>query len=132
MSNHFEALIDLQKNAHAPYSNYQVAALIVLESGEIIKGVNVENASYGGTICAERSAIVSAVSQHGPDVKINEMHLLAGDNDNFAMPCGFCRQVISEFVPNDFVITVYTGDGRSKAITMGELLPHSFSKADLD
>lgn len=131
MSDYFTQLKKLQENAHAPYSNYQVAAILVLENGEQVQGVNVENASYGGTICAERSAIVSAVSQYGKQ-PFKEMHLLAGDNDNFAMPCGFCRQVISEFVPDSFSLFVYTADGQCKQVSMGELLPYSFSKDDLN
>jgi len=132
MNDMFNKLKTLQTHAHCPYSKYQVAAILVLEDGTEISGVNVENASYGGTICAERSAIVSACSQHGADAQFKEMHLLAGENDNFAMPCGLCRQFMSEFFDDSVTIYVYTGDGRHKSITMSELLPHSFSKADLE
>lgn len=131
MTNYLEQLKTLQGHAHAPYSKYRVAALLELDDGELIPGVNVENASYGGTICAERTAIVSAVSRYGDQKGFRALHLLAGDNTDFAMPCGFCRQVISEFVDADFPIHVYTADGRMKTLSMAELLPHSFSSADL-
>ena len=131
MINRLEQLLKLQKNAHCPYSKFQVAAILVCENGEEFNGVNVENASYGGTICAERSAFVSAVSQGQADNKFTEIHLIAGEAKDFVMPCGMCRQFMSEFVSEDFKVLVYHADGGIKTVTMAELLPFSFSSSDL-
>lgn len=131
MASYFEQLKALQAKAHAPYSHFQVAAILVMADGREIPGVNVENASYGGTICAERSAFVSAISQTGNTKEFTAIHLLAGPGDKFAMPCGMCRQVMSEFVAADFPITVYNNKGESKVVTMSELLPYAFTQADL-
>ncbi len=131
MQNRLQQLRDLQKSAYCPYSNFQVAAILVCENGEEFKGVNVENASYGGTICAERSAFVSAISQGQSDNKFTEIHLIAADAKDFVMPCGLCRQFMSEFVSADFKVYVYHADGGIKTVTMEELLPYSFSASDL-
>jgi len=131
MTSYFEKLKALQKNAYAPYSKFRVASILVAENGDEYPGVNVENASYGGTICAERSSFVNSVSQLGENGTYKELHLLAGDGENFAMPCGLCRQFMNELVPKDFNIRVYNSVGASKNLTMEELLPYAFSKEEL-
>ncbi|UTA47580.1 cytidine deaminase [Simiduia sp. 21SJ11W-1] len=131
MASYFEKLQALQAHAHAPYSHFQVAAILVLKDGTEVRGVNVENASFGGTICAERSAFVSAVSQTGKVDQFAAIHLLAGKGEQFVMPCGMCRQVMSEFVGSDFPVYLYNTQGASRTVTMGELLPFAFSQADL-
>ncbi|MFT5210981.1 MAG: cytidine deaminase [Flavobacterium sp.] len=131
MATYFEKLKKLQNNAYAPYSKFRVASILTMDDGREFPGVNVENASFGGTICAERSSFVSAISSIGSKAKFKSMYLLAGDGDKFAMPCGFCRQVINEFVEDDFVIVVYNNRGESQACTISALLPNSFSKEDL-
>ena len=131
MTTYFEKLQELQDNAYAPYSKFRVASILLMDDGREFPGVNVENASFGGTICAERSSFVSAISSIGSNAKFQTMHLLAGDSDKFAMPCGFCRQVINEFVEGDFVIVVYNNRGEKQECTIGSLLPNSFSKDDL-
>ncbi len=83
-------------NAYAPYSKFRVGAALLLESGETISGCNVENASFGLTSCAERNAIFSAVSQHGPGIKVRAV-AVANLNNAASMPCGACRQVLAEF-----------------------------------
>ena len=117
--------------AYAPYSGFHVGAVLRGGNGKYYSGVNVENASYGGTICAERSSFVSSVSQLGENRTYKELHLLAGDGENFAMPCGLCRQFMNELVPKDFNIRVYNSVGASKNLTMEELLPYAFSKEEL-
>src|ERR1700691_1363474 len=87
------------KNAHAPYSKFRVGAAILLSNGKIFSGCNVENASYGMTNCAERTAIFSAVSQLGPDIKIRAVAVV-NDQGVPSSPCGACRQVIYEFGPD--------------------------------
>src|SRR5271169_5702608 len=89
----------VMKNAHAPYSKFRVGAAILLSNGEIFSGCNVENASYGMTNCAERTAIFSAVAQRGPKIKIRAVSVV-NDQGVPCAPCGACRQVIYEFGPD--------------------------------
>jgi len=131
VTTYFDKLKKLQNNAYAPYSKFKVSCILITEDGQEFSGVNVENASFGGTICAERSSIVAAISNLGAGTKFTTMHLVAGDSDKFAMPCGFCRQVINEFVDDDFLIVVYNNKGEKQACTIKSLLPNSFSKEDL-
>lgn len=129
MTSYFEKLKVLQEKAYAPYSNFRVASILVMSDGEEFPGVNVENASFGGTICAERSSFVGAISCRGDGGGFKEIHLLAGKK--FAMPCGFCRQVMNEFVDEEFKIIVYDHSGETQGCTMASLLPNSFSREDL-
>ena len=91
------------ENAYAPYSGFRVGAALLLDDGTTVTGCNVENMSYGLTICAERSALVRAVSEKGPHVRVKA---IAVTNLNHAAspPCGACRQVLSEFVTPDATI----------------------------
>jgi cytidine deaminase len=111
------------KNAHAPYSNFKVGAALVTTKGEIFSGCNVENASYGMTNCAERTAIFSAVASLGSKMEIDAIAIV-NDHDVPCSPCGACRQVIYEFGPN---ATVYFqgAKGRKKMAITG-LLPEGF------
>ena len=125
-----EAARSAMKNAHAPYSNFQVGAALLAENGEIFTGCNVENASYGLTICAERNAIFSAVSDGVKD--FSEMVIIA-KSDSLPYPCGACRQVLSEFCKPDFKIYVVADKQQelTEELTLGELLPKSFTMAAL-
>ena len=121
-------LLDLarkaQQNAYAPYSRFQVGAAVLLENGEIFTGCNVENASYGLTNCAERSAIFAAVSKlGGANVKIRAIAVV-NDHDAPCSPCGACRQVIAEFGPE--AILWYQGRDGIQESTIAQLLPDSF------
>ena len=114
-----------QQSAHAPYSNFKVGAAVLLENGEIFTGCNVENASYGLTNCAERSAIFAAVSRlGGPNVKIAAVAVV-NDHNVPCSPCGACRQVIAEFGPK--AVIWYQGRDGIKEATLEGLLPDSFS-----
>ena len=115
---------DAAQHAYAPYSGFRVGAALLLESGEIITAANVENASYGLSICAERAAVVRAVAQHGPRLRI---HAVAVTNLNNApsSPCGACRQVLSEFMPSNGLI-LFPFDGSPQTHTLAELFPFSF------
>ena len=114
-----------EKNAHAPYSNFHVGAAILLESGDIFTGCNVENASYGLTNCAERSAIFTAVSKLGSkQVRIKAI-AVTNDHNVPCSPCGACRQVIAEFGPK--AVIWYQGRDGIKESTLENLLPDSFS-----
>lgn len=115
---------DAAEYAYAPYSGFRVGAALLLEGGEIVTGANVENASYGLSICAERSAVVRAVAHHGPKLRI---HAVAVTNLNNApgSPCGACRQVLSEFMPPNGLI-LFPFDGRPHTHTLAELFPLGF------
>jgi len=111
------------QNAYARYSKFRVGAAVLTGSGEIVAGCNVENASYGLTMCAERAAIFAAVAQFGPDMRIRSILVVNGD-DAPCSPCGACRQVIYEFGPEATVIFKDSSGWTRQAIT--DLLPYGF------
>ena len=113
----------VMKNAHAPYSNFHVGAAICSRTARSSPGCNVENASYGMTNCAERTAIFSAVAELGPKI---EIHAVAVTNDQgvACSPCGACRQVIYEFGPDATIF--FQGASGPKQAHITELLPEGF------
>lgn len=111
------------KHAHAPYSNFRVGAAILLSNGKIFSGCNVENASYGMTNCAERTAIFSAVAQLGPTIKIRAVSVV-NEQGVPCSPCGACRQVIYEFGPEATIF--FQGADGPKEAHITELLPDGF------
>ena len=111
------------KNAYAPYSHFKVGAALLTSSGEIITGCNVENASYGVTNCAERTAVFSAVAQIGPQMEISAIAIV-NDHDAPCSPCGACRQVIYEFGPKATVYFLSAKGWTELPITA--LLPEGF------
>jgi len=111
------------KNAHAPYSRFRVGATILLSNGKLFSGCNVENASYGMTTCAERTAIFSAVAQLGPKIEIRAVAVV-NDHGVPCAPCGACRQVIYEFGPDAVIFFQGAHGPRQAHIT--ELLPEGF------
>jgi cytidine deaminase len=111
------------KNAYAPYSKFRVGAAILTASGEIFVGCNVENASYGMTNCAERTAIFAAVAQLGPKIKIRAV-AVTNDHGVPCSPCGACRQVIYEFGPDATVF--FRGKNGPKQAHITDLLPEGF------
>jgi cytidine deaminase len=113
----------VMKNAHAPYSKFRVGAAILLSNGRIFSGCNVENASYGMTNCAERTAIFSAVAQLGPKIEIRAVSVV-NDQGVPCSPCGACRQVIYEFGPDATVF--FQGAKGPKQAHITELLPEGF------
>jgi homotetrameric cytidine deaminase len=113
--------------AYAPYSKFRVGAALKLAGGEIVTGANVENASYGLTICAERSAVCTMVAQYGPAARIESV-CVTNLNDAASSPCGACRQVLAEFMDPDAWIIFPTEDGR-EVKRMRELLPFGFQFA---
>ena len=126
-----EKLIDIaiknKDKSYSPYSNFRVSAVLMTKSGKIYKGVNIENASYSPTICAERSAIAAAVSDGEKNIKYI---VITGDSP-YTYPCGLCRQVIREFADSDTQIIIANSADDYKIHTIEELLPFSFSKEDL-
>lgn len=119
------------KHAYVPYSHFQVAAVLRTKSGQIFKGVNVENASFGLTNCAERSCIFNYISAGSLADPISEFLIIGGTDDPIS-PCGACRQVLSEFLPSDATITLTNLTGAVKHMTMVELLPYYFKQEDLN
>jgi cytidine deaminase len=113
----------VMKNAHAPYSRFRVGAAILLSNGKIFSGCNVENASYGMTNCAERTAIFSAVAQLGPKIEIRAV-MVVNDQGVPCSPCGACRQVIYEFGPEATIF--FQGATGAKQAHITELLPEGF------
>lgn len=110
--------------AYAPYSGFRVGAALELTNGEIVTGANVENVSYGLTICAERSALVSAVSRFGPGVRIRAV-AVTNLNNAASPPCGACRQVLAEFAGPEAPVVFPAADG-IRTLPFAELLPLAF------
>ncbi len=111
------------KNAYAPYSKFKVGAALLTTSGRVFLGCNIENASYGMTNCAERTAIFSAVAQLGPKTKIRAIAVVNNQNAPCS-PCGACRQVIFQFGPE--AVVFFLGASKWKEMRIAELLPEGF------
>jgi len=120
-------LIDIavaaSKNAYVPYSHFAVGAALECADGTVFTGCNVENAALGSTICAERTAIVKAVSEGHRDFK---RIAIAGKSEMPCVPCGVCRQVLREFAAPELEILCVGGTGKTARYTLSELLPESF------
>ncbi len=123
---------EAMKNSYAPYSNYNVGAALLCKNGNVYKGCNVENASYSVTNCAERTAIFSAITNGEKDFEA--ICIVGGKNgeiNDYAMPCGVCRQALAEFCDADFKVFIGKSEDDVKEFTLGELLPYSFDKSNL-
>jgi cytidine deaminase len=118
-----EAATRVMKNAHAPYSKFRVGSAILLSNGKIFSGCNVENASYGMTNCAERTAIFTAVAQLGSKIEIRAV-AVTNDQGVACSPCGACRQVIYEFGPDAMIF--FQGANGPKQAHITQLLPEGF------
>jgi len=117
-------------NSYAPYSNVHVAAALLTESGRVFHGVNVENASYGLTICAERVAAASAVTAGERRFKAIA---IVSDTPEPLPPCGACRQVLAEFANEDMLIVSHSIKSRKTAVwRLGELLPYAFTQKHIE
>jgi cytidine deaminase len=117
--------IAVAHHAYAPYSHFRVGAAVLLSNGTIVTGCNVENASYRLTVCAEQAAIATAVSLHGPKIRIRAI-AVANLNDTASQPCGACRQTIHEFsTPDTIVFFPAKGNAIAQA-TIADLLPAAF------
>ncbi|WP_058486953.1 cytidine deaminase [Defluviitalea phaphyphila] len=113
--------------AYVPYSKFQVGAAVLTDSGKIFTGCNIENASYGATNCAERTAIFKAISEGERNFKAIAIVSSSGD---FTYPCGICRQVIVEFM-KDGEIILANEKGEYKVYTVQEILPFAFTEKDI-
>ena len=117
-----EAAIAVRENAYAPFSSFKVGSAIEMEDGEVIDGCNVESASYGLTVCAERVAIWKAISEGKRKIK----HIaVVADTEELTPPCGVCRQIIWEF-GGDIPVTMANLKGKTETLQMKDLLPRAF------
>ena len=120
--------IEAREKAYAPYSNYKVGASVLTKNNKMYNGCNVENASYGATNCAERTAIFKAVSDGYTYIKAIAV---VGDMKNYTYPCGICRQVIQEFGDENTIIIIVKNEKDYILKSLSDILPESFSKNDL-
>ena len=124
--------IEARKNSYSPYSGFKVGAALLGKSGKIYTGCNVENAGYSSTNCAERTAVFKAVSEG--EQEFTAIAIVGGKGEeiaDFCAPCGVCRQVLAEFCDENFKIVLGTPDNL-QICTLGQLLPYSFGKKDLN
>lgn len=118
-----------REKAYVPYSNFKVGAAVLTEDGSTYSGCNIENASFGATNCAERTAIFKAVSEGHRSIKAIAV---VGDTTAYTYPCGICRQVIAEFAESNIPIILAKDEEDYLVRTLDEILPGPFSKKDLD
>jgi cytidine deaminase len=121
----FDAAEAARQRAHAPYSRFQVGAAILCDDGSVVSGCNVENASYGLTVCAERNAIGAMVL----GARTPKAVAIVVDSKVPTPPCGMCRQVLAEFGDAGLEVRSRTPGGQEARWTLGELLPHAFTKS---
>ncbi len=118
---------EAMENSYSPYSKFRVGAALQTTNGEVFTGCNIENASFGGTNCAERTALFKAISEGYKN--FNKIAIIS-DSENYTAPCGICRQVLSEFsLDMEIIMANKNGDYTSK--TLKELLPLAFTSEDL-
>ena len=123
--------LNARDNAYAPYSKFKVGACVLMKDGAMFDGCNIENASFGATNCAERTAIFKAVS-NGYEYGDFDKLLVLGDTKGLCYPCAICRQVMSEFFEKTSEIIVCNIKGDYKVYRFEELLPFAFDKGELD
>lgn len=122
-----EAAWRASRNAYVPYSRFRVGAAVMCSSGRVFAGCNIENASYGGTICAERVALTKAISEGEREF---EHLVVVAENAEPTSPCGICRQFMAEFGLS-MPVTMVGASGKSMTMTVAELLPAAFTPEDL-
>ncbi len=126
------AAIEASQNSYSPYSKFKVGAAVITVDNQIYTGCNIENLSYGATICAERTAIVKAISN--ADNQFKAIAIYAENKEGkseFAFPCGMCRQVLAEFCNSDLTVIIAKSQEEYIERTLGELLPDSFNTESL-
>ena len=127
LENAFKTACKYRENSYSPYSNFKVGAAIKFkDSDKIYCGCNVENASFGATVCAERSALLSAVSERGR--REFELLVVVAETTPPTPPCALCLQVLAEFCPPDFPVYLADTDGIKESLVLGDLLPRPFNK----
>lgn len=120
---------DMHRFSYVPYSHFPVGAALLCRDGTVFTGCNVENAAFGSTICAKRTALLKAVSEgHREDWAVIA---IAGRGEDYCWPCGACRQMLYEFAPELRVLAA-RGDGDFQAVSLKQLLPHGFGPKSLE
>ena len=125
-----EELIKLLDKAYAPYSKFHVACIVEMKDGKFIPGVNVENASYGAAICAERNAITTAIAMGYTKGDFKKIFVMVS-GEKLSTPCFICRQVITEFFDKDSEVVLMDKLGNTKIYTVNEMCPYPFDSEDL-
>lgn len=120
--------IKARENAYVPYSNFKVGAAIITEDNKIYSGCNIENASYGATNCAERTAIFKSISEGHKNIKAIA---IVGSEKDYTYPCGICIQVISEFADGNIDIIIVKNKDEYMVKKLDEIIPVTFTKKDL-
>ncbi len=126
-----ENLKRLLENSYSPYSKFRVASICLMKDGKTFGGVNVENASYGASICAEQVAITSAIANGYKKGDFSKLYVMC-DRDEESTSCFLCRQMINEFFAPDDEIILYSNDGDKKVYTVRKLCPYPFGSEDLE
>ncbi|SFD00539.1 cytidine deaminase [Clostridium uliginosum] len=121
--------LDYRKRSYSPYSNFKVGAGVLFTSGKIYGGCNIENAAFGPTNCAERTAIFKGISEGETRI---EAIAVVGSLEEYTYPCGVCRQVISEFGDQNVKVIIAKSEEDYIVKSMGEILPGTFTKVDLE
>ena len=124
-----EKAFEMLEKAYVPYSGFPVGAALLVEDGTVFTGCNIENAAYGSTICAERTALVKAVSEGHRDDWVRLA--VVGNSTDYCWPCGSCRQMLYEFCP-ELEVLVANGQHEFVKLKLTELLPHGFGPKSLD
>lgn len=119
---------EARSRAYVPYSGFHVGACLKASSGAYYMGCNIENAAYSPSVCAERSAMFKAVYE---GERVFDALAIIWDGDNYAVPCGVCRQVLSEFCHPDMPVVCANQAGEYKILTLGQLLPEAFGAGDM-
>lgn len=122
--NLLDRAVEAAQHSYSPYSGFKVGAALELENGAVVTGTNVENVSYGLTICAERSALVRAVAEFGPGIRVRAV-AIANLNGVASPPCGACRQVLAEFIEPDAPV-VFPGADGVRTMPFSAILPLAF------
>lgn len=120
--------LDYRERAYAPYSNFKVGAAVLFESGNVYGGCNIENASFGATNCAERTAIFTGVASGETKIKVIA---IAGSAEEYTYPCGICRQVLCEFADGDAAVILLKNEDDYIVKTMEEVMPGAFRKENI-
>lgn len=121
--------LEYRERAYIPYSNFKVGAAVLFDSGNIYGGCNIENASFGATNCAERTAIFKGISEGEKEIKAVAV---VGDLNTYTYPCGICRQVIAEFGNMDIKVILAKNENDYIVKDLSEVLPGAFTKEDLN
>ncbi len=131
VENAYKQALTARSHAHAPYSKFKVGAALGLKGKDSVAGCNVENASFGATMCAERTALFAAVAKYGPKIKPEFLVIVTGEEDA-TVPCGLCLQALAEFCPDSLDVYLGNEDGLIDKRRFDEFLPQAFRAFESD